>query len=120
MVKLSKSLTQDDIEHLKYFYRKCIPSANREKIVKGIDLFMLLEQANLVGPSKMETLRLGLDSINRGDLLEDIDNLVLRLENEFKEVQQKNMKEVFEGWFVLFISQLVKNFLCLRCSIITK
>ena len=101
MMKLSQNLTNDDIDYLKYFYGSYVPSANREKIIKGIDLFTVLERANLLGPDKLDTLRFGFQSINREDLLEEITKQAAHLEDEFEEVQQ-SMQVMLEGLFVYF------------------
>ena len=99
MMQLSYSLTQDNIADLKYFYESFVPPAQSEKISKGIDLFVVLERANLLGPNKLDTLRIGFEAIQRGDLLEKIEKQATDFANQFNE-EQKNLQGMLQGWFI--------------------
>ncbi|KAM9831185.1 FAS-associated death domain protein [Neosynchiropus ocellatus] len=74
LLLISDELTRDQLEALKFLSRGAVGKRDLEKVDRGVRLFQLLSERNLLGPDRTDSLAEHLNSIKRGDLSERLRN----------------------------------------------
>ena len=57
LLKLSRHLSETELQEIKFLLRECIPDGKREKIPHLLDLFKRLEELTLLGPDEVSILK---------------------------------------------------------------
>ena len=68
LLKLSDSFTSLDLKKMKFICRDVIPDGRAELITEPFELFIALEQRNLLSVEKLDFLASKLEDIDRNDL----------------------------------------------------
>ena len=74
ILKISGKLKSDDLSNLKYALGETIKEGIMEKLNTAISVFAELQKRNVVGPEKLDNLRVYMDVIDRPDLVSMVDN----------------------------------------------
>jgi hypothetical protein len=74
--KLSQQVTEQDLAELKSVFKSCIPKSKREKILKAIELFEILEEIQFVREDDLGDLKELFDQMNKHKLCEIVTNYI--------------------------------------------
>ena len=72
MLKLSRQITEEDMDELKYMLTSCIPDGKMEKLDTVLKLFRFLEQQLFVGPNNLSKLEELFRLMNKPALCETV------------------------------------------------
>ena len=74
--KLSQQVTEQDLAELKSVFKSRIPKSKREKILKAIELFEILEEIQFVREDDLGDLKELFDQMNKHKLCEIVTNYI--------------------------------------------
>jgi hypothetical protein len=88
MVKLSRRLTSQDTEELKYMLASVIPAGIMESLDTTLKLFLHLERLQFVGPNELWELQELFRAMESQRLCDIVTNFIADSENRMNEIPE--------------------------------